>query len=90
MDSRRKGTKCAPYYTVEVPSRGQVTLRVRFFENDEDPKAPYFGEGFDKIFEDRIHETDQFYEEVSFEIMFESNKTAVRYPCCQSETLLCT
>ncbi|XP_072013161.1 uncharacterized protein [Amphiura filiformis] len=64
VDSRGRGTKCAPHYTVEVPSREQVTLRVRFYANEEDPKAPYFGEGFDKIFEDRIQETNVFYNEI--------------------------
>ena len=66
MDTRQRGTKCAPHYVLEVPSREQVVLRLRFFANNEEPEAPYFGEGFDQIFADRIKETDDFYSAVSF------------------------
>ena len=61
-----RGTKCAPHYILEVPAGEQVVIRQRFFDLEEDPKAPYFGEGFEKIFADRIQETDDFYKKVIF------------------------
>lgn len=61
---RCRGTKCAPHYVLEVPAGEKAVVRSRFFAESEDP-GTYFGEeAFDAVFEARIKETDQFYNQV--------------------------
>ena len=53
------GTKAAAHYKVEIPAGGSVTLRLRFTDHAPTPKM--LGAEFDKTFEERITEADEFY-----------------------------
>jgi hypothetical protein len=55
------GTKAAPLHLLDLPPRGQVTLRLRLFAEDEAPGREPFGKAFDQIFEKRKRECDEFY-----------------------------
>ncbi|MDP9172953.1 MAG: glucosidase [Planctomycetota bacterium] len=55
------GTKAAFYYCVEVPAGGEVVVRLRLFPVEQAPSDP-FDASFDHIFQQRIAETDAFYE----------------------------
>jgi hypothetical protein len=56
------GTKAAPYYVVSVPAGGETVIRLRLFAEDQAPAKPYFGVEFDRIFAQRIQETNEFYD----------------------------
>lgn len=59
----RRGTKCAPWYVLDVPARGSLTVRLRLGRDDEQgpARATMFGRGFDRVFAKRIEEADAFY-----------------------------
>ena len=54
------GTKACALYRLEVPAGGGITLRLRLSAEDEAPNEP-FGNGFDRVFADRIREADDYY-----------------------------
>ncbi len=54
------GTKVAAHYTLDVPARSAVTVRMRLASTDEAPRTP-FGSDFERIFDERIREADAFY-----------------------------
>jgi len=53
------GTKAAAYYKLEIASRVQVALRLRF--TDQSSKAPLLEEEFDAVLGARRAEADEFY-----------------------------
>ncbi len=60
VNPRGFGTKTAAWYTLNIPARSSVTVRLRLSAKDESPAAA-FGAPFDKTFEQRIGEADTFY-----------------------------
>ena len=56
------GTKAAALYRLEVPAGEEVTVRCRLFSEDDTPKSP-FGVEFDRLFDERIGEAEEFYAE---------------------------
>ncbi|MDC8446872.1 MAG: hypothetical protein LV473_00790 [Nitrospira sp.] len=54
------GTKVAALYRLEVPAGDEVTVRFRLFSEDDKPKSS-FGAEFDRLFEERIGEAEEFY-----------------------------
>ncbi len=54
------GTKAAVHYDLEVPAGDKVTVRLRLFAHKEAP-SPTFGPEFERLFEERIREADEFY-----------------------------
>jgi hypothetical protein len=63
VNPRRTGTKAAAHYALEIPARGQVTLRLRLSAEGEAPAQP-FGPGFDETCAAREREARAFYDEV--------------------------
>ncbi|MDY7230828.1 MGH1-like glycoside hydrolase domain-containing protein [Hyalangium rubrum] len=61
VNPERVGTKAAFHYVLEVPAGGSVRLSLRLFPEAERPEV-LFGEDFDRLFEQRIHEADEFYD----------------------------
>jgi len=60
LSKRPTGTKAAAYYQLNVPAGKEITLRLRLFASDQAPLTP-FGPEFDRIFAERIADTDEFY-----------------------------
>ena len=61
INPKKKGTKVAPHYKLEVEGGKEVVVRMRLSSmafNKIDP----FGREFDVIFADRIKEANEFYE----------------------------
>jgi hypothetical protein len=57
-----EGTKAAVHYVLNVPAGGERTVRLRLRRSAE-AQGKAFGSGFDRIFEQRIGEADEFYGE---------------------------
>jgi len=55
------GTKSAAHYEVKVPAGGEVVLKLRL-TRAADLTSGGVGADFDRVFADRIHEADAFYE----------------------------
>ncbi len=57
------GTKAAVHYVLEIPAGGELTIPLRLHEArpDADKSAKPFGGDFDRVFDDRIREADDFY-----------------------------
>ena len=64
ISPKKKGTKVAPYFELKVPSGGSKTVKMRLTSEDEKPTRNAFGASFDKIFEQRIEEADDFYAKI--------------------------
>ncbi len=56
-----RGTKAAALFRWVVPAHGEVRVRLRLFARAEAP-GEVFGSGFDRVFDHRILEAEQFYE----------------------------
>ena len=54
------GTKAAAHYELQVPAEGEVTIRLRLVCEQQTTDQP-FGFGFERIFDERIDEANQFY-----------------------------
>ncbi len=61
VNPARMGTKVAAHYEINLPPGGQSVLRLRLFSQSAAP-AENFGAEFDRIFQQRIAEADEFYE----------------------------
>jgi hypothetical protein len=58
------GTKCAAHYPLAVPAGGQAVIRLRLSDQPPGTGNNPFGEEFDRIFETRRREADEFYSTV--------------------------
>jgi hypothetical protein len=62
-----KGTKAAIHYSAEIQPGTSWTIRLRLTDADpmgESIPAPeFFGPAFDRVFDDRVREADEFYAE---------------------------
>jgi len=56
------GTKCAVWYTLEIPANGQATVRMRLTEESQFARDRAFDESFEKVFAQRLTEADAFYQ----------------------------
>ncbi len=61
VNPKQVGTKAAPVYLLDIPAGGSVTVRLRFFAEDEAPRDP-FGPEFEKIFTQRMRDCDEYYD----------------------------
>ncbi|MDT7543187.1 MAG: hypothetical protein QOE33_3091 [Acidobacteriota bacterium] len=77
INPERTGTKAAAYYQLEVPARGEVSIRLRLFHEQESPNR-VFGEGFDQVFAKRIAETEEFYASVIPSNLSDEERRVVR------------
>ncbi len=63
INPKKKGTKVAAHYTLEVEGGKEIVVRMRLTNKAFDAKSGGpFGKGFDTIFADRIQEADEFYD----------------------------
>lgn len=59
FDQKTSGTKCAPFYRLLVAAKDCVVIQLRLC-GQEAPNP--LGDEFEKVFEERIREADEFYE----------------------------
>jgi hypothetical protein len=60
VNAAPNGTKAAWHYLLNVPARGEVVVRLRLVA-DPNATGKYLAADFDRIFEMRIREADEFY-----------------------------
>jgi Mannosylglycerate hydrolase MGH1-like glycoside hydrolase domain len=61
VNPAKTGTKVAFYSKAKMPAGSQTVLRFRLTRSTPDAAGELFGDGFDEIFDKRIHEADEFY-----------------------------
>src|SRR5262249_24695537 len=61
ISKRPTGTKAAAHYRLSIRAGKEITLRLRLFASDQAPETP-FGPDFDRVFKERIADTDEFYD----------------------------
>ena len=61
----KQGTKVAAHYNVNVGAGETRVIRLRLSSSSEDRKDERFGKRFDKLFDDRLREADEFYQSVT-------------------------
>jgi hypothetical protein len=59
VNPAQSGTKAALWYTLKIPARSQVQIRLRLRQVEGGSKEPF--DAFDRVFADRIREADAFY-----------------------------
>ena len=70
------GTKCAAWYVLEVPARGQRVLRMRLSAEMHVSGRPF--DGFDQLFDDRIAEADHYHRTARSSPMTDEERRVVR------------
>jgi hypothetical protein len=65
VNPENKGTKASAHFNGKVGAGQSVVLRLRLTKTQSDNKHEIFGKSFDKIFEDRLREADEFYKSVT-------------------------
>lgn len=58
------GTKAAAHFTLDIPAGGQVTLKLRFYAENEAPKSSAF-DNFDAVFVQKQAENDALHDSFS-------------------------
>ena len=61
----KQGTKVAAHYKVNVGAGQSTVIRLRLSSTALNQKGQLFGKNFDKIFDDRLREADEFYQSVT-------------------------
>jgi hypothetical protein len=61
----KEGTKVAAHYRLNVGAGQTHVIRLRLSSNSPDHKDERFGKNFDKLFDDRLREADEFYRSVT-------------------------
>jgi hypothetical protein len=64
VNPEHRGTKCAFWYTLQVPAGGTVELRLRLRPRKSRAAAP-FGKNFQSVMDTRRGEADEFYAELT-------------------------
>jgi hypothetical protein len=60
VNPEKKGTKAAAVYHLNLAAQAEIDIRCRLFSEKERPEN-FFDKNFEKIFNQRIKETDDFY-----------------------------
>jgi Mannosylglycerate hydrolase MGH1-like glycoside hydrolase domain len=61
----RQGTKVAAHYQVNVDAGQSTVIRLRLSSSFLEQKGTPFGKHFDKLFDERLREADEFYKSVT-------------------------
>jgi hypothetical protein len=61
----KTGTKASAHYIVNIGAGQSSVIRLRLAKAPAESKVNTFGKSFDKIFEDRLSEADEFYKAVT-------------------------
>jgi hypothetical protein len=71
------GTKAAPLYVLDIGAGSSQVLKLRLFEETETPAEP-LGSTFDRIFDARILEADEFYSALGLNKYNDDERNVVR------------
>jgi hypothetical protein len=69
VNPEKQGTKVSAHYKGAIGSGKQTVIRLRLTRNSSESTSKPFGEEFDKIFANRVSETDAFYKSVTPETL---------------------
>ena len=61
----KEGTKVAAHYKVNIGAGQTTVIRLRLSSSSLDQKGQAFGKHFDKLFDERLREADEFYQSVT-------------------------
>lgn len=61
VNPKKRGTKVAPYYLLEVPAGDERVLRCRLMAEDEIVSEPFAERNFGAVIQNRLKEANQFY-----------------------------
>ena len=73
------GTKAAYHYPLQLAAGETITLKLRLFAEADTPQTA-FGEGFDRLFNQRLQEANAFYATLPESLKFEERQV-VRQAC---------
>lgn len=76
INPNQQGTKSAVVYRLDVGPQKSATIKLRLSQNKN--LSGSFGENFDKVFENRIEEADNFYREITPQEMPEDMRSVQR------------
>ncbi len=65
VNPEKKGTKASAHYKVNIGAGQTSVIRLRLTKTSVESKANPFGKDFDKVFDDRLKEADEFYKSVT-------------------------
>jgi hypothetical protein len=65
VNPEKQGTKAAAHYQLNIGAGQTKVIRVRLTRKSIERKNNLFGESFDKVFDDRLSEADEFYKSVT-------------------------
>ena len=65
VNPEKQGTKVAAHYQVNVGTGQAAVIRLRLSGSSPEQKGEPFGKTFDKVFDDRLKEADEFYQSVT-------------------------
>src|SRR5712671_4619108 len=65
VNPENQGTKVAAHYRVKIGAGQTKVIRLRLSSSFLDQKGQPFGKPFDKLFDDRLREADEFYQSVT-------------------------
>lgn len=77
VNPEEKGTKTAAHYRLEIPAQSEVTIRLRLCGDTAIPEI-FFGEEFDKIFQARRDEANEFYQDLMPRAMNDDDRNIAR------------
>ena len=63
LEEKKEGTKCSPFYEFNIPAQSSVTIRFKL--GKEVAANNFFTKEFETIFEQRIHEADDFFDSIT-------------------------
>jgi hypothetical protein len=61
----KQGTKVAAHYQVNIGAGQTTMIRLRLSRSSPEQKNKSFGKDFDRVFDDRLQEADEFYQSVT-------------------------
>ena len=74
----QRGTKAAAYHRIHVPGGQAAVTRLRLSKIPAQASKPPFGEGFERVFEQRLREADEFYRSVTPETVSDDAARVMR------------
>ena len=65
INPEQRGTKAAAHYHLNIGAGQTSEIRLRLTRNPVETKGDLFGKSFDKVFDDRLLEADEFYKSLT-------------------------